>query len=179
MIPVLLALALQAAPVPTPAGERPVEPYVQADANAGATPIRGAAVFAAFHGEPGVRRITSRLVDLNLVDPRIKEIFVTTDVARVKRTLYEQFCYLLGGPCTYTGRDMTASHKGQGLQASDFNALVENLQKAMDEERVPFSAQNKLLAKLAPMERVVVERKSPAALAKWRKRLNAALHPEG
>jgi hemoglobin len=37
-------------------------------------------------------------------------------------------------------------------------ALVENLQWAMRREDVPFPAQNRLLAKLAPMRRVIVER---------------------
>ena len=36
--------------------------------------------------------------------------------------------------------------------------LVENLQWAMRREGVPFAAQNRLLAKLAPMKRVIVER---------------------
>ena len=50
-----------------------------------------------------------------------------------------------------------------------------NLQTAMDGERVPFAAQNRLLAKLAPMQRAVVERRSPAALHKLSRRLRAAL----
>ncbi len=53
---------------------------------------------------------------------------------------------------------MKTSHKDMGLQDADFNALVENLQKAMDQEGVPFRAQNRLLAKLAPMQRSVVTR---------------------
>lgn len=53
---------------------------------------------------------------------------------------------------------MKAVHTDMGVQMKDFNALVEVLQTAMDAEQVPFSAQNKLLAKLAPMKRVIVER---------------------
>ena len=41
---------------------------------------------------------------------------------------------------------------------SDMNALVENLQQAMREENVPFAAQNRFLAKLAPMSDNVIER---------------------
>lgn len=53
---------------------------------------------------------------------------------------------------------MEAAHRDLGLQRADLNALVENLQRAMREGKVPFSAQNRLLAKLAPMERDVVVR---------------------
>jgi hemoglobin len=41
---------------------------------------------------------------------------------------------------------------------ADMNALVENLQTAMREAGVPFAAQNRLLAKLAPMSCHVVKR---------------------
>ncbi len=149
---------------PVPPGEKPVDPYIQSNANAGATPMKDDGVLKAFHGKEGIARITSDLVDRNIADPRIKDIFATADVPRLKRTLAEQFCYILAGPaseggCDYTGKDMTAAHKDQGITYKDFNALVENLQRAMDKEGVPFSAQNKLLAKLAPMSRQAVERK--------------------
>ena len=142
----------------TPPGEKPVDPYTQSPANAGAAPLSDPATFQAFHGKEGLARIASDLVDRSIADPRIKEIFATTDVPRLKRTLTEQFCYVLGGGCVYTGRDMAAVHKDMGVTNKDFNALVENLQWAMDKEGVPFAVQNRLLAKLAPMQRKVVER---------------------
>lgn len=184
----LAAAVLGATPVPpaatpsiivaTPRGEEPVEPYAQSPANAGAEPVRDSAVLRAFHGQEGIRRIAAAFVDRNTHDPRIKDIFAAADTVRLKRVLAEQFCYLLGGGCTYTGRDMTEAHKGQGLQNADFNAVVENLQSAMDAEHVPFHAQNVLLAKLAPMQRAVVERKSPSVFKVWRRRL-AALRDGG
>ena len=65
----------------------------------------------------------------------------------------EQFCALLGGPCTYTGRDMKTTHAGMGLKDKDFNALAEDFQRAMDDVGIPFRYQNILIAKLAPMDR--------------------------
>ena len=41
---------------------------------------------------------------------------------------------------------------------ADMGALVENLQAAMRAEGVAFRAQNRFLAKLAPIKRDVVER---------------------
>ncbi len=63
---------------------------------------------------------------------------------------------ILGGDCVYSGRDMRTAHAGQNIERSNFNALVENLQRAMDTHKVPFRSQNKLLAVLAPMHREVV-----------------------
>jgi hemoglobin len=141
-----------------PPGETPVDPYVPSNANAAAAPRADVRVFEAFHGKAGLTRIAAGLVDRSIVDPRIKDIFATTDVPRLKRTLAEQFCFVLGGGCAYTGRDMASVHKDMGVTDKDFNALVENLQAAMEREGVPFFAQNQLLAKLAPMQRKVVAR---------------------
>ena len=139
-------------------GELPVDPYTQSDANAGAKPYDSAALVADFGGREGIRRIAIRTVDLSEADPRIAEIFAAHDMVRLKRTLDEQFCYLLGAGCDYSGRDMRTAHAGLGATKADLNALVENLQTAMREADVPFAAQNRLLAKLAPMSKDVVER---------------------
>ena len=112
----------------------------------------------AFHGGAGVTRIVRRLLDLNTADRRIGDIFKGQDRVRLERTLREQFCYILNGGCDYTGRSMREAHRDLGLQQADMGPLVENLQRAMREEGVPFAAQNRFLAKLAPMQRDVVER---------------------
>lgn len=162
-----IAVLLLAAVIATPAlaqapyhlpGEEAVNPYVASNANAGPRRISDPAVLAAFHGQDGIRRVINETVDRSVNDPRISEIFKATDLVRLRRTLFEQVCYLMDGGCDYSGRDMASAHKDQGLQASDMNALVENLQLAMDKEGVPFRVQNRLLAILAPMKRDIVER---------------------
>jgi len=143
-------------PSPDHPGEQTVDPYTPSNANAGARPMTDPAMFNAFHGKEGISRIVDSFVDRDVADPRISEIFKSQDLVRLRRTLKEQFCYLLDGGCDYTGRDMKSSHKDMGIQDADFNALVENLQKAMNKEGVPFRDQNRLLALLAPMHKDVV-----------------------
>ncbi len=124
--------------------------------SAGAEPIPGDAVFKAFHGKEGIARIMDDFVPRISSDPRIKARFEETNLDRLKLMLTQQVCYLTGGPCQYGGRDMTEVHASLGLKNLDFNALAEDLQLSMDKEQVPFAAQNRLLAKLAPMQRVIV-----------------------
>jgi hemoglobin len=185
-MPILLSILLVAAPLAEPApqqpasteqavdwdkefgvvrkerdpvtGEIPLDPYPQSDANAGAAPFKGDAMARAFGGKDGIRRITDRTIGLSEADPRIKAIFAEHDLVRLRRTLFEQVCFILGAGCSYSGRDMKTTHKGLGTTRADLNALVENLQRAMREGHVPFAAQNRLLAKLAPMDRAVTER---------------------
>jgi hemoglobin len=164
MFTVVLAaslLAAGAAAAQDPAhhpGEAAVEAYVVAEANAGATPFPGTAMFEAFHGQAGIDRIVDSMLDQARADPRTAGIFVATDMVRLRRTLKEQFCYVLGGGCGYTGRSMVDAHDDLGLQPADMGALVEHLQNAMAAEGVPFHTQNRFLAKLAPMRRDIVTR---------------------
>lgn len=139
-------------------GEEAVDPYTVADANAGVAPFEGTAMIEAFHGTEGVNRIVDAMLDRSIMDPRIAGIFTATDMVRLRRTLKEQFCYILNGGCAYTGRSMKDTHADIGLQPADMGALVEHLQAAMDAEGVPFRTQNRFLAKLAPMRRDVVTR---------------------
>ena len=161
-----LALALSLQDVPANAGlvgdsvtgELSVDPYQQDNANAGAKPFEGDKMAKAFGGKEGIKRITDNLVVGITSDPRIEEIFKGQDIVRLRRTLFEQFCYILNAGCNYTGRDMRSAHKNLGTQMADLNALVEILQNVMDQENIAFTLQNRFLAKLAPMKDDVVDR---------------------
>ena len=139
--------------------EDPVEPYTQSNANAGARQFEGQGMLDAFHGREGIARVVDGMVDRNIADPRISDIFKGQDLVRLRRTLKEQFCYLLNGGCDYSGRAMAAAHADMGIQDADMAALVENLQAAMRREHVSSAAQNRLLAKLAPMRRTIVKQR--------------------
>jgi hemoglobin len=115
-------------------------------------------VFEQFGGEPGLVALMDELMVRLLADPRLRSYFQQADQAAVKKHLVEQVCAILGGGCAYTGRDMRRAHAGLGIDRADFNALVEDLQLAMQARRIPFRAQNRLLAKLAPMHREIEEK---------------------
>jgi hemoglobin len=144
--------------MPAIPGEETVDVYKPGDDNAGAAPFTGPEMIKAFHGTEGIDRIVDDLVERIKIDKRTTEAFHASDFVRLRRTLKEQFCYILGGDSKYTGRDMVSVHKDHGVKTGEFNALVEDLQDAMNAEGVAFTAQNRFLAKLAPMKRVVVVR---------------------
>lgn len=125
---------------------------------AGAEPIAGDSVYKAFHEQAGIDRIIDDFVARVTTDPRIAERFQGANLVRLRLELKQQVCYLTGGPCTYSGKDMKTAHAGMNLENKDFNALAEDLQLSMDKEQVDFHAQNRLLAKLAPMQRAIVTR---------------------
>lgn len=115
-------------------------------------------VLADFGGETGLKALMDDFMLQLLADPRTEPFFANVDQERVKKHLTEQFCVILGGDCTYSGRDMKTTHEQMGLTRGDFDALVEDLQIVMAKRAIPFHSQNKLLAKLAPMHRDIETR---------------------
>ena len=115
-------------------------------------------LFADMCGQTGINTLLDASVDNYLADDRIKAIFDESNMDRVRAEFKVQYCQVAGGPCSYTGHDMTAAHKGLHLTNADFNAVVEDLQTAMDSCDIPFATQNRYLARLAPYQHQVVTR---------------------
>ncbi len=122
-------------------------------------------LYRAFGGHDGLVRVVDDLFVQVDADPRINGFFEKAKRAHTKAMLVEQFCEVTGGGCVYSGKDMGASHRELGITQADFNALVEDLQKAMDQNHVPFTAQNRLLAALAPQSRAIVYHPTAADMA--------------
>ncbi|MBB6250207.1 group I truncated hemoglobin [Nitrospirillum iridis] len=112
------------------------------------------ATFQAFGGKAGLQSLMEDFMANLLADARTRPFFEKANQTRIKAQLVDQFCQALEGPCHYKGLDMASAHKGlPPISREHFNALVEDLQDAMDKHHVPFTAQNKLLAQLAPLHR--------------------------
>ena len=115
-------------------------------------------LFADMGGQDGIDKIVDSSVDNYLADARIKAIFDESNIDRIRVEFKVQFCQVAGGPCNYKGHDMVAAHKGLHLTNADFNAVVEDLQDAMTKVGVPFTTQNRFLARPAPMQHQVVSK---------------------
>ena len=130
------------------------ETYPQ-NPNLGNTPMEGTETFQAFDGKEGLVKIMDDFMIGLVADPRTTQFFNNEKQTFIKAMLVEQMCELMNGGCKYAGRDMKTTHATMKVNREGFNALVEQFQFAMDKHNVRFSAQNKLLAKLAPMYRDV------------------------
>lgn len=109
-------------------------------------------------GESGVEKIVDGVLYGIEHDQSIVHHFSDTDIPRFRRLLIEQFCELSGGPCKYTGVSMQESHTGFQITQAHFDALVNHLITAMQQQKVAVEAQNEFLAMLAPMYKDVVYR---------------------
>jgi hemoglobin len=115
-------------------------------------------------GMPVLTQLVDAFVANVSADTRINKFFqrIAGDTAATqgfKRKLVDQLCQGAGGPCTYTGLDMKSAHQGMNLTDADFDALVENLVKALDSAGVSQRNKDELLSVLAPMRADIVTKR--------------------
>ncbi|MDP9044587.1 MAG: group 1 truncated hemoglobin [Pseudomonadota bacterium] len=122
----------------------------------GAAAATDDALYRELGAGPGLVALSDDFMARLLADPRTRPFFQDVEAAPFKQHLVEQLCEVSGGPCTYSGKDMKRAHSAQDVSRSNFNALVEVLQQSMQARGIPFSVQNRLLARLAPMYRDIV-----------------------
>ena len=120
-------------------------------------PWNHATLYDDLGGEQGIARIVDRFLDHMAADPEVAPFFAQTNMERFERLLKEHLCELADGPCRYSGDSMSDVHRGLGVTDAAFTALAEDLELAMDDLRVPFRVQNRLLARLAPLHGEIVE----------------------
>ena len=109
-------------------------------------------------GKPAITAVVDDFVGRVAADNRINGKFANTDIPKFKMLLVEQLCQATGGPCTYTGRSMKATHAGMGVSSGDFDALVGDLVATLNKFKVPEREKNELLGALGPMKGDIVEK---------------------
>lgn len=119
-------------------------------------PLPTDALFQQFGGRPGLTQLMDDFVERLVVDPRTARFFKNANKPHLKAQLTDQLCEVSGGPCKLKGPAMADVHANMAINKGDFNALVEVLQQAMNAKGVPFTAQNRMLAQLAPMHRDII-----------------------
>ena len=107
-------------------------------------------------GQGGLVTLMDDFMTRLLADKRMGPFFKEVDHQHVKAQLVAQFCEVSGGPCKLKGPEMKKAHAGMDVTKGDFNALVEVLQQSMDAQGIGFGTQNKLLARLAPLHREII-----------------------
>ncbi|HYP00167.1 MAG TPA: group 1 truncated hemoglobin [Pyrinomonadaceae bacterium] len=108
-------------------------------------------------GLDAIKAVVGEFAARVLADERVNKKFARTNAARLTHYLVEQVCAATGGPCVYTGNSMKKAHKNMKVTEGEFNALVEDLVKALDKFNVPEAEKNELLGALAPMKGDIVE----------------------
>jgi hemoglobin len=98
-----------------------------------------------------------------LADARIKDFFSDINMTAQRRKQKAFLSAAFGGPEPWTGKDMRKAHENlPGLNETHFNAVAENLQKTLEELKVPKDLIDQVMAIAASTKNDVLNRK-PAA----------------
>ena len=124
-------------------------------------PAKPASLYTRLGGKKAIKAVVDDFVNNVAGDSRINKFFADAAkdpkrLAKFKGNLVDQICQASGGPCKYKGKDMKTAHRGMGISDADFNALVEDLVKALDANHVSADAKNTLLGALGPMKGDIV-----------------------
>lgn len=121
----------------------------------------GKSLYTRLGGKKAITAVVDQFVNNVAGDSRINKFFADTAkdpkrLAKFKGNLIDQICSASGGPCKYKGKDMKTAHKGMGISDGDFNALVDDLVKALDKFNVGATEKNELLSALGGLKGDIV-----------------------
>ena len=116
-------------------------------------------LYARLGGKDAIKVVIDDFVANVAGDKRINQFFKDVNIDRLKGLLVDQVCQATGGPCTYTGRTMKETHASLHITEAHFNALVGDLAKALDKNKVKKTEKDELLSALGKMKGDIVTAK--------------------
>jgi hemoglobin len=108
-------------------------------------------------GTDGIRAATLAFEDRAAKDARINQKFARTDLDRLTKEFVDQVCQATGGPCTYTGRNMTETHANMGVTSGEFEAFIEDFIAVLGDFKVGQADQDQLVSFLRSFRGEIVE----------------------
>jgi hemoglobin len=116
-------------------------------------------------GQPAIDAVTNGLVTRILADGRVNKWFAHAssspeNTAAYKAKLSAFICQNVGGPCKYTGRDMTAAHKGRNITNEAFAAVAEDLAATLDQLKVPAKEKGEVMTIVGSLKPMIVQSSS-------------------
>ena len=117
-------------------------------------------------GESAISAVVDEFAKNVLADARVNQKFAKSNAERLVTNLKTFVCSATGGPCKYEGESMKEAHHHMGVTEGEFNAVVEDLVKALDKFNVPAKEKNELLGALGPLKPQIVEVNGTATATK-------------
>lgn len=120
--------------------------FLAASVSAFAEEAKGPSLYERIGGEPVAREIVSDIWDNHGKNPIVKNRFTYSDPVYVKQKVFEIFAMATGGPVEYTGGDMKSVHATMNISEMEFNAVVDDIMLALDENAIGQQEKNEILA---------------------------------
>ena len=105
----------------------------------------------------GIARITADLMKNHLANPLVNARYMNSEnLERIETRVVEFFCAGTGGPESYSGKDMVATHKGMNINEQEFMTVIDDAMDALKKNDIDEATCNEVLAVLWSMRREVL-----------------------
>lgn len=105
----------------------------------------------------GITRITRTLIQNHMANPLVSKRYEASEnLDRVEQRVIEFFCAGAGGPESYSGRDMLATHRGMNISEQEFVSVVDDAMAALVSNGIDQATRNEVLAILWSLKGEVI-----------------------
>lgn len=105
----------------------------------------------------GITRITRELIKNHLANPLVNIRYSQVeDMDRLERNVIDFFCAGAGGPETYGGKDILATHRGMNVSEQEFVTVIDDAMAALETCGVDAPTRNDVLAVLWSLKGEVI-----------------------
>ena len=115
-----------------------------------------ASLYERLGGPNKIREICTDIYDNHASNPRIKSRFVDSNRDAVIQTVWEFFCSGIGGPETYTGKDMVTAHRGMNISGDEFVEVCDDVMAALDKNNIGQKEKDEVLCILYSMKSDII-----------------------
>ena len=107
-------------------------------------------------GQEGLEAVIDALLVNIGADSRLKHYFNNLDQLRFKTNMVAFLCEKTGGACSYTGGEIKKAHKSLQVTSEDFDAMMEDVGKTLDEKGVAEADKKELMDIMASSKADIV-----------------------
>jgi len=122
----------------------------------------GKSLYDRLGGQPAIEAVANGLVDRILADNRVNRWFTHAAASAENANAYKAklavfICAGVGGPCKYTGLDMTSAHKGRAVTSEAFDAVAQDLVAQLDQMKVPEQEKREVMEIIGSLKPSIVQ----------------------
>ena len=120
-----------------------------------------ATLYERLGGEEELTAIVDEVVEEHMNNPAISARFIPYKerpeyLAQIKKHTVNFFCAGSGGPQAYEGRDMTTTHRGMNINATEYMHVIDDIMIVLDRHNKDEQTKNDVLAILYSLKDLMI-----------------------
>lgn len=120
-------------------------------------------LFERLGGTNGISSIVDDVVEAHMQNPSVSARFLPyrdqpERLAVIKKHTLDFFSPGSGGPVTYTGRDMPATHKGMNISPAEYMYVVDDIMQVLEKHKIDKDSKKDVLAILWSLKGMIISK---------------------